>query len=92
MGRVRCRAEEVYEDGYFMRKVVGVGLLVAAWSWDNKLQHATEEELRWAPNKMARSSALVRRQEADRYVKRCEAKEAEYYLRAGMTPRIRSDY
>ena len=56
-GRARRRAEEVYEDGYFVRKVIGVGRLVAAWRWADKLQRATDEELRWAPNEMARSSA-----------------------------------
>ena len=44
MGRVRCRAEEVYEDGYFARKVIGVGRLVAAWRWADKIQCATDEE------------------------------------------------
>jgi hypothetical protein len=77
----------VYEDGYFARKVKGAMRLIAAWRWADKLQCATDEELRWTPNKMARSSALVRQQEADRYVKRCEAEEAEYSLRAGKTPR-----
>jgi hypothetical protein len=38
---------------------------------------------------MARSFALVRQQEADRYVKRCEAEDAEYCLRDGKTPRTR---
>ena len=32
-GRARRRAEEVYEDGYFARKVKGAGCLVAAWRW-----------------------------------------------------------
>ena len=88
-GRARRRAEEVYEDGYFARKVIGAGRLVAAWRWADKLQRATDEELRWAPNEMARSFARVRQQEADRYVKRCEAEEAEYCLRTGKTPRTR---
>ena len=88
-GRARRRAEEVYEDGYFARKVKGVGRLVAAWRWADKLQRATDKELRWAPNEMARSAACVRQQEADRYVKRCEAEEAECCLRAGKTPRTR---
>ena len=76
-GRARHHAEEVYEDGYFTRKFRGAGRLVAAWRWADKLQRATDEELRWAPNEMARSVARVRQQEADRYVKRCEAEEAE---------------
>jgi len=38
---------------------------------------------------MARSFALVRQQEADRYVKRCEAEKAEYCLHIGKTPRTR---
>ena len=59
-GRARHHAEEVYEDGYFVRKVKGAGCLVAAWRWVDKLQHATTEQLRWAPNKMARSFVLVR--------------------------------
>ena len=59
------RAEEVYEDRYFARKVKGVGRLVATWRWADKLQRATDEELRWAPNEMARSVAPVRQQEAD---------------------------
>ena len=88
-GRARRRAEEVYEDGYFARKVIGAGRLVAAWRWADKLQRATDEELRWAPNEMARSAARVRQQEADRYVKRCEAEESEYYLRTRKTPRTR---
>ena len=79
------RAEEVYEDGYFARKVKGAGRLVAAWRWADKLLRATDEELQWVPNEMARSFALVRQQEADRYVKRCEAEEAEYYLCTGKT-------
>ena len=53
------------------------------------LRRATDEELRWAPNEMARSFALVRQQEAEQYVKRCEAEEAEYYLRTRNTPRTR---
>ena len=65
-GRVRHRAEEVYEDGYFTRKVKGIGRLVAAWRWADKLQRATDEELQWSPNEMARSAARVRQQEADR--------------------------
>ena len=79
----------MYEDGYFARKVKGAGRLVAAWRWADKLQHATDEELRWAPNEMARSAACVRQEEADRYVKRCEAEESEYCLRIGKTPRTR---
>ena len=85
-GRAHRRPEEVYEDEYFARKVIGVGRLVTAWWWADKLQLATDEELRWAPNEMARSFACVRQQEADRYVKRCEAEEAEYCLRSGKTP------
>ena len=54
-GRARRRAEEVYEDGYFARKVIGVGRLIAAWRWADKLQRATNEEFWWAPNEMARS-------------------------------------
>ena len=88
-GRARRRAKEVYEDEYFARKVIGVGRLVAAWRWANKLQRATDEELRWVPNEMARSVAHVRQQEADRYVKRCEAKEAEYCLHTGKMSRTR---
>ena len=88
-GRVRRRAEEVYEDMYFTRKVKGAGRLIVAWRWADKLQHATDEELRWAPNEMARSFTHVRQQEADRYVKRCEAEEAEYCLCTGKTPRTR---
>ena len=38
---------------------------------------------------MARSFMLIRHQEADWYVKRCEAEEAEYYLRTGKTPHTR---
>ena len=37
-GRVRHRAEEVYEDRYFTRKVIGVGRLVAAWRMADKLR------------------------------------------------------
>ena len=77
-GRARHCAEEVYKDGYFARKVIGTGRLVAAWRLADKLQRATDEELRWAPNEMARSAARVRQQEADRYVKRWEAEESEY--------------
>ena len=86
---MRRRAEEVYEDEYFARKVIGAVRLVAAWRWADKLQRATDEELRWAPNEMARSFALFRQQEANRYIKRCEAEEAEYCLRDGKTPRTR---
>ena len=74
---------------YFARKVKGVEHLVAAWRWADKLQCATDEELQWAPNEMARSFALVDQQEADQYVKLCMAEEAEYCLRAGKTPRTR---
>ena len=88
-GRARRRAEEVYEDMYFARKVIGTGRLVVAWRWADKLQRATDEELRWAPNEMARSAARVRQQEADRYVKRCEVEESEYCLRTGKTPRTK---
>ena len=84
-GQARRRAEEVYEDGYFARKVKGARRLIAAWRWANKLQCATGEELQWAPNEMARLFALVRQQEADRYVKRCEVEESEYCLRTGKT-------
>ena len=59
-GRARRRAEEVYGDGYFARKVIGVGRLVTTWRWADKLQRATDAELRWAPNEMARSAARVR--------------------------------
>ena len=88
-GQARRHVEEVYKDGYFARKVIGTGRLVDAWRWPDKLQRATNEELRWAPNEVARSFALVRQQEADRYVKRCEAEEAEYCLRTGKTPHTR---
>ena len=84
-GRARRRAEEVYEDGYFARKFIGAGRLVAAWRWADKLQCATDEELRWPPNEMARSFALVCVQEEDRHVRRCETEEAEYCLRTGKT-------
>ena len=79
----------MYEDGYFARKVMGVGCLIAARRWADKLQRATDEELWWAPNEMARSAARVRQQEADRYVKRCEADESKYCLRTGKTPHTR---
>ena len=88
-GQVRHRAEEVYEDGYFARKVKGAGRLVALWRWADKLECATDEELRWAPNEMARSFARVRLQETDRHVKHSEAEEAEYCLRSGKMPRTR---
>ena len=80
-GRARHRDEEVYEDRYFMRKVIGAGRLVAAWRWADKLQRAIDEELRWVPNEMARSAACVHQQEADRYVKRCETEKSKYCLR-----------
>ena len=89
MGRAHHRAEEVYDDGYFPRKVIGAGRLVTVWRWADKLQCATDEELRWAPNEMERSDARVRQQEADRYGKRCEVEESEYCLRTGKTPRTR---
>ena len=73
----------------FFVVVIGAGRLVAAWRWADKLQRATDEELRWAPNKMARSFVRVRQQEADRYVKHYEAEESEYCLRTGKTPRTR---
>ena len=79
----------MYEDGYFARKVIGAGHLIAAWRLADKLQRASDEELRWAPNEMAGPFARVRQQEADRYVKRCEAEESEYGLRTGKTPRTR---
>ena len=81
--------EEVYEDRTFARKVKGAGHLVAAWRWADKLQRATDEELRWTPNEMARSFARVRLQEADRHVKHYEVEEAEYCLRSGKTTRTR---
>ena len=65
-GRVCRRGEEVYKDGYFTRKVKGARRLITAWSWAYKLHRATDDELRWAPNKMERSFARVRQQEADR--------------------------
>ncbi|KAE8766950.1 hypothetical protein D1007_61756 [Hordeum vulgare] len=77
--------EEVYADGYFARRVKGARHLIDAWKWADKLQRATDKDLLWASNQMARSFALVRQQEADRYVKRCEAKEADYCLRARKT-------
>ena len=80
-GRARRHAEEVY----FARKVMGVGRLVAAWRWADKLQRATDEELRWVPNEMARLFALIRQQEAERYVKRYKAEEAEYRLHTRKT-------
>jgi hypothetical protein len=64
-GRARRRAEEVYEHGYSVRKVKGARRLIAAWRWADKLQRATDEELRWAPTNMARSFTSVRQQEAD---------------------------
>ena len=36
-GRTRRRAKEVYEERYFARKVKGVGRLIAAWRWADKL-------------------------------------------------------
>jgi len=36
-GRARRRVEEVYEDGYFARKVKGARRLIAAWRWADKL-------------------------------------------------------
>ena len=89
MGVGASSAEEVYEDGYFTRKVKGARRLITAWRWADKLQRATDEELRWAPNEMLKPFTLVRLQEVDRYVKRCEAEEAEYYLRAGKMSRTR---
>ena len=79
----------MHEDGYFTRKVKGARRLIAAWRWADKLQRATDKELRWAPNEMARSFAHIRQQKVDRYVKRCEAEEAEYGLRTRKTPRTR---
>ena len=76
-------------DRYFARKVIGAERLVTAWRWADKLQSATDEELRWAPNEMAGSFACIRQQVANRYVKRCEVEEAEYCLRTGKTPRTR---
>ena len=84
-GPARRRAEEVYKDGYFARKVKGARCLIDAWRWADKLQRATNEELWWVPNEMARSFALVCQQEAGRYVKRYEAEEVEYCLRTGKT-------
>ena len=84
--RARRRAEEVYEDGYFAKKVKGARCLIAAWRWADKLQRATDKEIWSAPNKMERSFAFVCQQEADRYIKRCEA---EYCLRARKMPRTR---
>ena len=88
-GRACCRAEEVYEDECFARKARAARRLVAAWSWAIKLEHATDEELRWVPDEMARSFTGVRLQETDRHVKRCKAEEAEYCLRSGKTSRSR---
>ena len=85
-GRAHHRAEEVYEDGYFARKATGARRLVAAWSWADKLQRATDEELQWVPNEMERSLALVRLQEANQYVKHCKT---EYCLHAGKIVRTR---
>ena len=56
-GRVCCRTKEEYKDGYYARKVIAAGRLIAAWRWVDKLQRATDEELRSVPNKMARSDA-----------------------------------
>ena len=36
-GRARHRVEEVYEDGYFTRKVIGARHLIAVWRWADKL-------------------------------------------------------
>jgi hypothetical protein len=88
--RARRRADEVYEDGrYFTRKAKGARCLIAAWRWADKLQRATDEDLRWAPNEMARSFMRVRQQEVDQHVKCCEAEEAENSLCAGKPPRTR---
>ena len=82
--------EEVYEDGrYFARKAKGARRLIAAWRWADKLHCAADKELWSASNEMASSAPRVRQQEADRYVKRCEAEEAEYCLRTGKTPHTR---
>ncbi|KAE8789568.1 hypothetical protein D1007_36213 [Hordeum vulgare] len=73
-----CRhVDEVYVDMYFMRKVKGARRLIAAWRCADKLQHANNEELLWAPNQMGRSFAIVCQQEVDRYVKHCKAEEAD---------------
>ncbi|KAE8812872.1 Actin-related protein 2 [Hordeum vulgare] len=58
-----------------VRKVNGTMRLIAVWRWDDKLQRATDEELLWAPNQMARSFMLVYQQEANQYVKRCKVEE-----------------
>ena len=80
----------MYEDGrYFARKAKGARHIITAWRWADKLQRATDEDLRWAPNEMARLFARVRQQEADRHIKRCEVDEAEKSLRAGKPPRTR---
>ena len=79
----------MYKGRYFARKVIGTGRLVVAWRWADKLQRATDEELQWVPNEMARSAARVSQQEADQYVKRCKAEESEYCLRTGKTPRTK---
>ena len=84
-----CPRAEVYKKGYFARKVKGARRLITAWRWADKLQRATGEELRWAPNEMSRLFALVHHQEADRYVKCCKAEEAEHCLLVGKTPRTR---
>ena len=79
----------MYEDRYFARKVRGARRLIAAWSLADTLQRATDEELLWAPNEMARLFAHVHLQEANRHVKRYKAEEVEYCLRSGKTPRTR---
>ncbi|KAE8815979.1 hypothetical protein D1007_06518 [Hordeum vulgare] len=88
-GWARRRAEEVYADVFFTGKVKGARHLIVAWRWDDKLQRATNKDLVWAPNQMARSFVLVHQQEADWYVKRCKAEETDYCLRPGETPRTR---
>ena len=41
-GRLRRRAEQVYEDRYFARKLKGARRHMVAWKWDDKLQHAID--------------------------------------------------
>lgn len=63
--------------------------LLAAWRWVDRVEHAIDEELPYAPSGMARVQAYARREAAAAHVALCEAEELENSRQDGKRVRTR---
>lgn len=57
--------------------------------WADRVEHATYEELFYAPSAMARAEAYARREAVAAHVRQCEAEEVKISRRAGKRVRTR---